>query len=75
MVGFCRNLRVRQDVEVHVRVCICNVVPPIKDRIPVVSIADFDNDPIQEYTAACRTLIVNQIPAGMSVDNQINPQC
>jgi hypothetical protein len=69
------DLGVGQDIKVHVRVCIRNVVPPSKDRIPVVPIAYLDDDPIQEYTRACRTLVVNQIPTGVPIDSQVDPQC
>ena len=74
LVGLFRNLRVGQDIKVHIRICIGNVISPIKDRIPSRSVAYFHDDPIQKYTTTRGTFIVNQIPTRMPIDNQINSQ-
>lgn len=48
------DLRIRENVEVHVAVCVGDVVTPVKDCVPINAIADFDDDPIQENTGAAR---------------------
>ena len=75
LVRLFRNLGIGQDIKVHIRICIGDVISPIKDRIPIRSVAYFHDHPIQKYTTACWAFIVNQVPARMSINDQSTTKC